>query len=76
MTSYRLDSLAEQYLEDRDGQYACTVCGKLMDRRYTAKLHLESKHFPTDNGYQCDLCDKTFNTYSAIKNHKFTYHQH
>ncbi len=70
----RLDELALNYLE-RDGLgYMCRVCSHFSRNKNGAKLHLESRHFPTDNGYKCEICAKTFNTKNAFKSHKSTSH--
>ena len=71
----RLDALAAQYLiEVNPHTFRCRVCGWIHKHRFAAKLHIESKHFPTESGYSCDLCYKLFNTFSALKSHNHSYH--
>lgn len=71
----RLDVLAGNYLEKTGMYYNCTVCGQTCRDKFAAKLHLESKHFPTVDGYECEICSKTFNTKNAFKSHKSTEHR-
>lgn len=71
----RLDVLAGNYLEKTGMYYNCTVCGHPCRDKFAAKLHLESKHFPTVNGYECEICSKTFNTKNAFKIHKSMEHR-
>jgi len=72
----RLDELAAEYLSRTDqGYYRCRVCSKDSKDKYAAKMHLESKHFPTINKYNCDLCGKCFNTKNAFNTHKSMIHK-
>ena len=70
----RLEALAQTYLERQDGVNRCSLCGQAGKDRYAMKMHLESKHFPTEGGYACDMCDKLFNTKNAYKTHKSNSH--
>ena len=71
-----MEMLAVENLEKNEFMniYTCKICSGQFKRKYTAKLHVESKHFPSINGYYCQLCDKYFNTFSAIKSHNYLYH--
>ena len=71
----RLDALAHNYLEKIGIYYICTLCSQKCRDRSAAKLHLESKHFPTENGYSCDICGKQFNTKNAFNTHKSYQHK-
>ena len=72
----RLEELGQQHLVKQEGGFQCNICGWIMKYKQNAKLHVESKHFPTMNGYYCDLCSKHFNTYKALKRHNDCYHRH
>ena len=71
----RLDQLGHKYLEGGNGLYQCTVCMKTGKNRDAMKMHLESKHFPTDGAYECDFCDMVFNTKNSWKAHKNIAHR-
>lgn len=70
----RLEVLARNYLDKQDNMYICTICSRSAKDRYAAKMHLESKHFPTEGAYSCDLCGKYFNTKNAYNTHKSYQH--
>ena len=70
MNEARLDELAQTYLLREDILYKCNLCGLTGKDKSDMKMHLESKHFPTDNGYACLLCKRMFNTKRAFKSHK------
>lgn len=70
----RLEELARNYLDKQDNMYICTICSRSAKDRYAAKMHLESKHFPTEGAYSCDLCGKYFNTKNAYNTHKSYQH--
>ena len=50
--------------------YDCTVCGKPCLDLSVARFHLESKHFPNYNGYNCEICSKFCKTKNALACHK------
>ena len=55
----RMEMLAVENLEKNEFMniYTCKICSRQFKRKFTAKLHVESKHFPSINGYYCKLCD-------------------
>ena len=71
----RLEGLAAEHIIEEGYMHKCIICGWPFKLKYDAKLHVESKHFPTDNGYHCGICDKYFNTFKAMKNHNTLYHK-
>ena len=76
MNEPRLEELAQNYLVRDNYLYKCTICGKSAKDKYAAKMHLESKHFPTIDGYACEICRKLFNTKNAYNTHKTNLHKH
>ena len=70
-----LDSLGAQHLVEEGNMFKCLICGWPFKQKINAKFHIESKHFPTVNGYHCELCNKYFNTYKAVIIHNNTYHK-
>ena len=70
-----LEELSKQFLVKEEGIFYCTICGQSAKRKNDATLHVESKHFPSDKGYSCGLCDKRLNTYRAYKVHRQAYHK-
>ena len=75
MNEPRLEELARTHLTRDHLLYKCTICGRTAKDRYAMKMHLESKHFPTVDGYACDVCNKLFNTKNAFKTHKSNQHK-
>lgn len=75
MEEPRLEGLARTYLTREGVLYTCTICGKTGTHNHAMKMHLESKHFPTEGGYACDLCARVFNTKNAFKTHKSNQHK-
>ena len=75
MDTDRLDKLGAQYLTEENGAYKCIICERVCRQKFSAKLHVESKHFPTEKGYFCAQCIRHFNTFSALKNHNHLYHK-
>ena len=72
----RLDVLANRNIKElANNNYSCSICGWIFKQRNDAKLHVESKHFPTDGGYVCDVCGKRTNTYNAYKTHMARNHK-
>ena len=70
------DDLATQYIQKNVNKtLTCSLCGKISRDFYDAKKHLESKHFPTDSGYECQSCNMHFNTFQAFSKHNSKYHR-
>ena len=70
------DDLASQYIQKNVNKtLTCSLCGKISRDFYDAKKHLESKHFPTDSGYECQSCNHHFNTFQAFSKHNSKYHR-
>ena len=66
-----MTSLGDTYINPFHGKFQCSLCKMEFGRKYTAKIHLEAIHFPTDKGYVCDLCYVGFNTYNNYKKHQY-----
>ena len=73
-----LDSLAEKYLgrSDPGGRsgFVCLICEKVCQDKTAGKYHLEAKHFPSDDGYFCDVCGKHLKSQNALKCHLYQTH--
>ena len=54
--------------------WQCTVCTYSSKRKYRVTEHVKSKHI-RHQGYNCDLCDKTCSTPSALRMHKNRKHR-
>ena len=52
------------------GEFECKLCGKISARKSESSRHVESKHFPGHNEYNCDRCNNKFDTYHKLKNHR------
>ena len=69
------DDLAAQYLSRDGNKYFCSLCGKVSRDVTDAKRHLESKHFPSVGGYECQICNSNFKTWNALSCHNSKYHR-
>ena len=70
------DDLATQYIQKNVNKtLTCSLCGKISRDLYDARKHLESKHFPTESGYECQSCNSHFNTFQAFSKHNSKYHR-
>ena len=74
-----LEELAKQYVirneADKTLPRQCTLCGKCFRDMYNAKLHIDSVHFPSVNGYNCDICHKQCKSKIALSSHFTRYHR-
>ena len=71
-----VEELVTKYItKNEDKSYSCSICGKLSRDLYNAKGHLESKHFPSESGYECQSCGDHFNTFQAFSKHNSRYHR-
>ena len=56
--------------------YYCTICQQFRKRAFAeVRNHVESKHFPNSFSYQCNLCDLTLGTNTALTRHKQRVHK-
>ena len=71
-----LDQLAEKYLERGapGGSFVCLICAKLCQDKTVGKYHLEAKHFPSEEGYFCDVCGKHLKSQNSLKCHLYQTH--
>ena len=67
--------LADQYMTKENGIYICTICSKQLRDKEKARLHLDSCHFPPEEGYSCELCYQVVKTLKAMEYHKSKYHK-
>ena len=74
-----LEELANQYIirneADKTLPRQCTLCGKLFRDMFNAKMHLDSAHFPSANGYFCEICNKPSKSRSSLSKHYANYHK-
>ena len=52
------------------GKIMCTICGKSFRDRNGASIHVEAHHFPGTYEYQCDQCDKVFESFQKWRDHR------
>ena len=52
----------------------CIICGKLSRDRNAAVRHVENSHFPGTFEYQCDQCDRKFDTKIKWASHRSDKH--
>ena len=66
----RLQMLADQYSTKANGSYTCSICSAVCRDKYRIKVHLDSVHFPPEEGYSCEFCGKHSKTYAGLVCHK------
>ena len=44
------------------GKIQCNLCGKISINKWKAFEHVEAIHFPGSYEYECDRCDRKFDT--------------
>ena len=44
------------------GKIQCNLCGKISINKWKAFEHVEAIHFPGSYEYECDQCDRKFDT--------------
>ena len=72
---YREENLTSSMRKDKSANvWQCTVCGYSSKRKYHVSEHIKSKHI-RHQGYNCELCDKTCSTPSALRMHKNRKHR-
>ena len=54
----------------RKGEFKCKICGKISASKIGSFGHIESKHFPGQYEYNCDRCNKKFDTYRKLTGHR------
>jgi len=54
----------------RKGEFKCKLCGKISSSRAASFYHVENKHFPGHYEYNCDRCNKKFDTNTKLANHR------
>jgi len=56
--------------DDESKSYTCNLCEKVCGDLSIGRFHLESRHFPNYEGYNCPVCDKFCKTKNALACHK------
>ena len=65
-----LDDLASSHLSrNSDKSVTCLLCGKISRDFGVGKAHLESIHFPSESGFDCQYCGKTYKTRNSLSCH-------
>lgn len=67
----------DKYIEkDIEKGYCCTICGQFRKRGFSeVRNHIESKHFPNSFSYQCNMCNLTLGTNTALTRHQQRVHK-
>ena len=65
-----IEELAQLYISRNDEKaYNCLICGKVSRDLHNAKTHLEASHFPSETGYECQLCGARYKTKNSLACH-------
>ena len=56
------------------GKFRCNLCGKISRDRKESFEHVEGVHFPGTYEYQCDQCDRKFDTNNKWRHHRSSVH--
>ena len=59
---------------EKIGKIKCIICGQISRDKIGAVRHVESNHFPGTFEYQCDQCDRKFNTKTKWVIHRSAVH--
>ena len=59
---------------ENKGKFQCNLCGQIRICKSHLLEHVEAKHFPGSYEYQCDQCDKKFDTKNKWRKHRSTVH--
>ena len=73
--SVSLDEVTRQYSVKSCSGYICSICGKAGRDFPAMKSHIEAIHFPSEQGYSCDICLKTYRSKHSLTCHKSTYYR-
>jgi len=65
-----LADLALLHLTRFPGGYTCNLCHKTFRDKTDGRRHLESKHFRSQQGYECDKCGKVLATQHSFQCHQ------
>ena len=61
-------------VHDRDGEFACDKCGKILNSADSVRFHMERVH-GRDGEYACDKCGKTLNLADSLGMHMILFYQ-
>ena len=59
---------------DRDGEFACDKCGKILNSADSVRFHIERVH-GRDGEYACDKCGKILNLPDSLGMHMILFYQ-
>ena len=59
---------------DRDGEFACDKCGKILNSADSVRFNMERVH-GGDREYACDKCGKTLNLADSLGMHMILFYQ-
>ena len=54
----------------RKGEFKCKLCGKISTSKQASFNHVENQHFPGRYEYNCGRCNKKFDTYTKLADHR------
>ena len=75
-TDGSLEELVTQHVvRNHDKTFSCLICGKMSRLLHHAKAHLESSHFPSESGYECQVCGISLKTKNALAVHMSKKHK-
>ena len=71
-----IEELAKFYISRNEAKfYICSICGKESRDLHNAKTHLESSHFPSEKGYECQMCGSVLKTKNTLACHMSRKHR-
>jgi len=60
----------------RKGEFKCKLCGKISTSKQASFNHVENQHFPGRYEYNCGRCNKKFDTYTKLADHRSSRRKH
>ena len=70
-----LDRYSSKITEGENiGKFQCNLCGKISSKRSGSFRHVDAIHFPGSYEYQCDQCDRKFDTNNKWRHHRSSVH--
>lgn len=54
--------------------YKCTICNINYIHKYTYVAHMKQMHFGIENGFECDVCHKSYTKFCNLYRHMRTAH--
>ena len=69
------DLVIQHVAKNQDKTFSCLICGKISRHLHHAKAHLEASHFPSESGYECQVCGICLKTKNALAVHMSKKHK-